>query len=171
MQTWLSWEAANLHPVSVSEQPSGGRFHSRLRKRAMLAVENRRVFPYLVGVIAATSVVTGLIAHVIDRKDFPSFGIGVWWAVVTLGTVGYGDVVPHTAWGRVLGGVVIICGVTFISFLVAIVTSLFIDVNRDTERVANDARHAETLHLLRQIDARLGALEGQSGATASGPNN
>jgi voltage-gated potassium channel len=171
MQASPSWEAANLRPVSATEQPPVRGIQSRLRNRAMLAVENRRVFPYLVGVIAATSVLTGLVAHLIDRKDFPSFGVGVWWAIVTLGTVGYGDVVPHTAWGRVLGGVVIICGVTFISFLVAIVTSLFIDVNRDTERVANDARHAETLHLLRQIDARLGALEGQSGATASGPNN
>jgi len=89
----------------------------------MIAVENRRVFPYLIGVTALTAVATGLVAHLIDRKDFPTFGIGVWWAVVTLGTVGYGDVVPHTAWGRLLGSVVIVCGVTFISFLIAIVTS------------------------------------------------
>ncbi len=162
MQAWLSWEAANLHAMSVSDKTRGGRFQSRLRNRAMVAVSNRRVFPYLVGVIAVTSVVTGLVAHVIDRKDFPTFGIGVWWSIVTLGTVGYGDVVPHTAWGRVLGGAVIVCGVTFISFLIAIVTSLFIDASRDTERQANDARHAETLQLLKQIDARLGALEGTS---------
>jgi voltage-gated potassium channel len=164
MQTWLSCEAANLHPMSVTERRPVARIQSRLRRRAMLAVENRRVFPYLVGVIAFTSVVTGLIAYLIDRKDFPTFGIGVWWAIVTLGTVGYGDVVPHTAWGRVLGGVVIICGVTFISFLVAIVTSLFVDANRDAEREANEARHAEQMDLLRQLDARLGALEGPSGS-------
>lgn len=131
----------------------------------MLAVEHRRVFPYLVGVIAATSVITGAVAHVVDRKDFPSFGVGVWWAVVTLGTVGYGDIVPHTAWGRVLGGVVIVCGVTFVSFLVAIVTSLFIDAGRDAEQQAQDARHAETMELLRQLNVRLAALEG---AKASG---
>jgi hypothetical protein len=35
--------------------------------------------------------------------------------MVTIGTVGYGDIVPHTGWGRVLGAVVIV--VTFISFL------------------------------------------------------
>jgi Ion channel len=147
--------------VSADAQPRATRIQSRLRNRAMRAVSNRRVFPYLVGVIACTSILTGLIAHLIDRKDFPSFGIGVWWATVTLGTVGYGDVVPHTAWGRVLGGVVIVCGVTFISFLIAIVTSLFIDADRDAEREANEARHTELTHLLRQIDARLGALEGE----------
>jgi len=37
--------------------------------------------------------------------------------MVTIGTVGYGDIVPHTGWGRVLGAVVIVVGVTFISFL------------------------------------------------------
>ena len=52
-------------------------------------------------------------------SDFPTFGTGVWWAIVTLATVGYGDVVPHTAWGRVLGAVVILIGVTFLSFLTA----------------------------------------------------
>ena len=164
-----SWEAAKLQPVSVPEHAPVGRIQSRLRDRAMIAVENRRVFPYLVGVIAATSLVTGLIAHLIDKKDFPSFGIGVWWATVTLGTVGYGDVVPHTAWGRVLGCVVIVCGVTFISFLVAIVTSLFVDASRDAEREGHEQRHAETMDLLRQMDARLGALEGPDSG-ASSPN-
>jgi voltage-gated potassium channel len=136
----------------------------------MLAVQHRRVFPYLVGVIATTSLVTGVVAHVIDRKDFPTFGVGVWWAVVTLGTVGYGDVVPHTARGRVLGGVVIVCGVTFISFLVAIVTSLFVDASRAAEQEANDARHAETMDLLRQLNAKIEALEGARAAPEPRPD-
>ena len=118
---------------------------------------------YLVGATGALAVLTGLIAHLIDRKDFPTFGIGVWWAIVTLGTVGYGDVVPHTAWGRVLGGFVIVFGVTFISFLVAIVTSLFVDVSRAGEQDMRDAQHAETQALLQSIDKRLGAIESRLG--------
>jgi ion channel len=66
----------------------------------------------------------------VDRTDFHTFGDGVWWAVVTLGTVGYGDIVPHTGWGRVLGSVVIVAGVTFLSFLTATVTSLFVSAAR-----------------------------------------
>jgi voltage-gated potassium channel len=125
----------------------------------MTAVENRQVFPYLVGVTALTAVVTGLVAHLIDRRDFSTFGVGVWWAVVTLGTVGYGDVVPHTGWGRLLGGAVIVCGVTFISFLVAIVTSLFVDAGRAEEVEASRARHDQLVGLLKTIDARLTSLE------------
>lgn len=129
------------------------------------AVANRRVFPYLVAVTALVAVSTGLIAHLIDRKDFPTFGIGVWWAIVTLATVGYGDVVPHTAWGRVLGSVVIIFGVTFISFLVAIVTSLFVDANRDALEATRAVREGETQALLKSIDARLATIEERLGST------
>jgi len=129
----------------------------------MVAVQNRRVFPYLVAVTALTGVVTGMVAHLIDRKDFPTFGVGVWWAIVTLGTVGYGDVVPHTAWGRVLGSVVIVSGVTFLSFLIAIVTSLFIDANREAQEAELRARHDELLGLLRTLDTRLEALEQRDG--------
>ena len=126
MQTSLSWEAANLAPVSTTEASAG-------RPLPVAPAETARCSPSRIGACSRTSSASSqprasspeLIAHLIDRKDFPTFGIAVWWAIVTLGTVGYGDVVPHTAWGRVLGGVVIVCGVTFISFLVAIVTSLF----------------------------------------------
>jgi voltage-gated potassium channel len=143
----------------MSQPRRTGRVRSRLTHRARVAVANRRVFPYLVGVTALTAIVTGLIAHVIDRTDFPTFGIGVWWAVVTLGTVGYGDVVPHTGWGRVLGSAVILFGVTFISFLVAIVTSLFIDSDRAKEEATLEARHEELLRELRSLVSRLDALE------------
>ena len=75
----------------------------------------------------------------------------VWWSIVTLATVGYGDVVPHTAWGRVLGGFVIVFGVTFLSFLVAIVTSLFVDANRADDKDERNAQHQENQALLRDL--------------------
>ena len=153
----------------MSEQPGLGRGHVRswLTRRAQIAVQKRRVFLYLVGATGTIALLTGLIAHLIDRKDFPSFGIGVWWAIVTLGTVGYGDVVPHTAWGRVLGGFVIVFGVTFISFLVAIVTSLFVDVSRADDQDTRAAQHEETQALLQSIDARLTAIESRLGKPSS----
>jgi len=145
--------------VGGQQGAGAGAIRSRLNRRAQLAVQNQRVFPYLVAVTALTAVLTGLVAYLIDREDFPTFGVGVWWAVVTLGTVGYGDVVPHTAWGRVLGGVVIVCGVTFISFLIALVTSLFVEARSVAEKDALQARHDELLGLLREMDARLEAIE------------
>jgi voltage-gated potassium channel len=109
------------------------------------------------------SVVTGVVARLIDRRDFHSIGDGIWWSIVTLGTVGYGDIVPHTAWGRVLGSVVIVCGVTFIAFPTATVTSLFVAVDQEEAlakvRGMDEASDENTRTVLRGIDARLAAIE------------
>jgi voltage-gated potassium channel len=127
------------------------------------AVANRRVFPYLVIATTALGLLAGLVVRVIDHKDFPDYGTAVWWAIVTLGTVGYGDVVPHTGWGRVVGSVVIVIGVTFISFLVAIVTSYFVSAQEDEkaeqERAQRETELAEGRETLRRIEERLTSIE------------
>jgi voltage-gated potassium channel len=150
--------------VSAPQKFARGPGRSWLAERAEISVRTRRVFPFLALTTAATAVITGLIAHLIDKKDFPSFGIGIWWSIVTLATVGYGDVVPHTTWGRVLGSVVIVFGVTFLSFLIAIVTSLFVDTSRDALEAARSAREEEARKLLESIDARLAAIENELGS-------
>jgi voltage-gated potassium channel len=130
-------------------------------------VANQRVFPYLVLATACLGLLAGLVVRLIDHKDFPDYGTAVWWAIVTLATVGYGDVVPHTGWGRVVGSVVIVIGVTFLSFLVAIVTSYFVSVQEDEksekERVRQETELAEDRETLRRIEQRLASIETRLG--------
>ena len=142
------------------------------RVRRMVAT--RRIFPLLLIVTVALGLLAGFVATLVDRQDFPSFGIGVWWAIVTLATVGYGDVVPTTAWGKIVGSATIIVGVTFLAFLTATVTSLFVSTEQD-ERAAEEARlrsagevetraliarsDAETRELFRRLDERLAAID------------
>jgi voltage-gated potassium channel len=132
-------------------------------KWAQRAVETGRVIPYLAGALVVVSLLSGFVVTLIDREDFPTFGTGVWWSIVTIATVGYGDVVPHTAWGRVVGSVVIAFGVTFISFLTAVVTSYFISAlqARTTleERKLRMAEEEETRALLRRLEKRLEKIE------------
>lgn len=101
--------------------------------------------------------------RLIDHKDFPDYGTAVWWAIVTLATVGYGDVVPHTGWGRLVGSVVIVIGVTLLSFLIAIVTSYFVSVQEDEkaarERAQRDRELADDRELLQRIEQRLTSIE------------
>ena len=127
------------------------------------AVANRRVFPYLALMTLLVGLLSGFLVTILDRKDFPSFGTAVWWAIVTLGTVGYGDVVPHSAWGRVLGSTVIVFGVTFIAFLTATVTSFFVSAEQEEGRAKETEHRAreleETRELLRQIEKRLSQIE------------
>ena len=140
-----------------------GRGRSYLEARTQRAVVNRRVFPYLALVTLLLGLLAGFIVTLVDKKDFPTFGDGVWWAIVTLGTVGYGDIVPHTAWGRVVGSLVIVVGVTFIAFLTATVTSAFVSAAEQEARAREQEREAvaeaETQELLRGLKAQLDAIE------------
>jgi voltage-gated potassium channel len=121
------------------------------------------VFPFLAVTTLTVALVAGFVVTVIDKQDFPDYGTAVWWAVVTLGTVGYGDVVPHTGWGRVVGSVVIIVGVTFIAFVTAVITSLFVEEEQKTHRrVTEDAQRAyqdEMRLLLEDMSSRLSTVE------------
>jgi voltage-gated potassium channel Kch len=147
----------------ASEGPRFPGWEARTRR----AVARRRVFPFLVLCTTALGLLAGFLATLLAPDDFPTFGTGVWWAIVTLGTVGYGDVVPHTAWGRVLGGVLIVVGVTFLAFLIAIVTSYFVSadeqekVRRESEQ--RESELVEAMAALRRIEARLDAIEARLG--------
>ncbi|HKC21829.1 MAG TPA: ion channel [Gaiellaceae bacterium] len=139
------------------------RFEQTIRR----AVANRRIFPWLVLATVAIALLSGFVVTLIDRKDFPDFGTGVWWAIVTIATVGYGDVVPHTGWGRVVGSAVIVVGVTFVSFLIAIVTSYFVSAEEATkaevERARREQELTEARESLRRIEERLASIEARLG--------
>jgi voltage-gated potassium channel len=121
------------------------------------------VFPYLALVTLGLGLLAGFVVTLVDRRDFPTFGDAVWWAIVTLGTVGYGDIVPHTAWGRVVGSIVIVFGVTFIAFLTATVTSAFVSAAeeeaRENERRREEASELEMRELLRVLKTQLDTIE------------
>jgi voltage-gated potassium channel len=51
---------------------------------------------------------------------------GIWWAIVTASTVGYGDIAPTTLWGRLIAVVMMLAGVGLISTLAASITAYFV---------------------------------------------
>jgi voltage-gated potassium channel len=72
--------------------------------------------------------------HVIERQDQPaSFGTlpaAMWWAVVTLTTTGYGDEVPKTALGHLIGAAVMICGIATFGLWTGILATGFANESR-----------------------------------------
>jgi voltage-gated potassium channel len=135
----------------------------RIERSVARAVRRRRIFPYLAGAVFVLSLLSAFVITLVDRTDFPNYGIAVWWAIVTLATVGYGDVVPTTDAGRVVGSLVIILGVTFLAFLTATVTSLFVSSEQEEGKAAEierrEAVDKELRDVLRRLEARLDAIE------------
>ena len=60
------------------------------------------------------------------RGTFGSFFASVWWALVTMTTVGYGDMVPVTTTGRIIASIIIIVGVILVSMFTAAISSIFV---------------------------------------------
>jgi voltage-gated potassium channel len=143
------------------------RLGSRLDKSVERAVARRRIFPYLAAATLVLALAAGLVMTVVDEKDFPNFGLAVWWAIVTLATVGYGDVVPTTVFGRIVGSAVIILGVTFLAFLTATVTSYFVSSDQERakrkELAEREAADKELRELLKRLEERLSAIESKLG--------
>ncbi|MBP2242459.1 voltage-gated potassium channel [Cytobacillus eiseniae] len=57
----------------------------------------------------------GSFIHVIEPKQFPTLFDGIWWAIITASTVGYGDFVPTTISGRITGIALIFVGAGFLA--------------------------------------------------------
>lgn len=60
-----------------------------------------------------------------ENDTFDSIPVGFWWALVTMTTVGYGDIVPRTEGGYLIGCVCVLCGVLTVAFTVPIVVNNF----------------------------------------------
>jgi voltage-gated potassium channel len=136
---------------------------ARFKGRAQRAIAGRHVFRYLAAATVVLSFAAGVLVWTIDRRDFATLGEGLWWALQTLSTVGYGDVVPHTTWGRVVGSVVIVLGVTFLSFLTATITSYFVTADQEARAAAAESLHGadgdDTQALLHEVLSRLESIE------------
>ncbi|HEY2814384.1 MAG TPA: potassium channel family protein [Acidimicrobiales bacterium] len=83
-----------------------------------------------------TTVAGGFIVWLFDPHDFTDLGLAMWWALQTVTTVGYGDVVPTNGFGRVVGAVVMLESIAFISIVTAAITSIFVARAR-RERTGN----------------------------------
>ena len=79
-------------------------------------------------VIATLLVVVGagVGIRLLDNEEYPSIGLGMWWALQTVTTVGYGDVTPTNLSGRLVGAAVMLEGTAFIAIVTAVITSTFV---------------------------------------------
>jgi len=112
---------------------------SLIERRVRRIVNARSVTIGLAVTFVGLAVAGATLMRIADPHNFPSIGLATWWALQTVTTVGYGDVVPTTVAGRVLGGAEMVIGVAFIAFVTAGVTSAVI------QRAESEAHEADRL--------------------------
>jgi voltage-gated potassium channel len=109
-------------------------------------------------VVATTSVVvlSGLLMRIFDHHEYSSIWDGMWWAMQTVTTVGYGDVTPADWTGRLIACFVMLEGIAFLAIVTAAITSTFV-ARASKELEASGGKDGVTE--LRKIDARLDELD------------
>ena len=122
---------------------------------------------WIIGVATVSAtIISGIVIHFTDSGNFPSIGDGLWWAVQTVTTVGYGDHVPTSTTGRFIGAFVMIVGIAFLTVTTASITSVFIEQAR---RRMEGARSDALSGALEQINERLVAIEAALNQTSKPP--
>ncbi len=165
---------------------------ARLARLMMVSRGARRLFDRLgrVAAVAGGVVVLGsLAAYYAEHPANPEFatvGDALWWGIVTLTTVGYGDIVPHTATGRWAAVTIMVTGIAVLGLLAGSLASFFrLDENQagagppagppagqpaSTAATASDAAlqalTAEVAALRRQVEALTQRLTGTSSERA-----
>ena len=131
------------------------------------AVVSGRIVPYLATWIVVVTVLGGLAVWILAPHGFGGLGDALWWSAQTVTTVGYGDVIPATAGGRVIAVVVMALGVSAVSFLTAAVTSAFVTWHQRQLAAQADAAGTDRMtpherrvrESLERIEHRLESLE------------
>ena len=104
---------------------------ARLARLLMVSKGARRLFERLgrvAGLAAGVVVVGSLVAYNAEHPTNPGFatvGDAVWWGIVTLTTVGYGDIVPKTTTGRWAAVIIMITGIAVLGVLAGSLASFF----------------------------------------------
>ena len=122
-------------------------------------VRSNRILLYLAGITLVLSFGAGILMRWVEPEVFPTVGVGVWWAVVTFCTVGYGDVVPTSTFGRLVASLVMIFAITFITMVTALVTSALVTGEQRRREEADAALRTPLDESLALIEQRLEALE------------
>jgi voltage-gated potassium channel len=136
-------------------------------------------------IVTATAVVVvgaGILIRVLDHTEYGSIWVGVWWAIQTVTTVGYGDVTPHKAIGRVVATFVMFEGIAFLAVVTAAITSTFV-ARAALEHEQEGAEEAESAEAriaarfddlaarLDRVEASLTRLSGTSAQGKPGPTS
>ena len=125
--------------------------------------ENGLLFTFAFSVLGVTTLLGGVTMYLVEGRVNPEIttvGDGIWWALVTVTTVGYGDITPITSLGRIVGGVMMIGGMFTLALFAGIVGSSLVrgmlSIREEQFRMSDYVNHVvvcgydQSSHLLQE---------------------
>ncbi len=125
--------------------------------------ENGLLFTFAFSVLAITTVLGGVTIYLVEGRVNPeitTMGDGIWWSLVTVTTVGFGDITPVTSLGRIVGGVMMIAGMFTLALFAGIVGSSLVrgmlSIREEQFRMSDYVNHVvvcgydQSTHLLQE---------------------
>jgi voltage-gated potassium channel len=148
---------------SESDQQPRVPLTTRLLLRQSLTA--RRAAAIIAGFTFLITIAGGILERVLDSSEYPTIGRGLWFALQTVTTVGYGDVTPRHAGGRIIAAVLMLTAIGFLAVITASVTASLVESGR--RRLAASSE-ADVDQRLDEVSARLARIEAALALDRSG---
>lgn len=118
-----------------------------------------RAVRLVIVVAALLAFIAALLERLIDPA-FNTFGDAAWWAISTVSTVGYGDILPESAAGRWVAAGLMLLGTALIPILTSVVVSVLIANGTREGEIEASRERAEMREITARFDERLERIEG-----------
>lgn len=156
-----------MRAMADADAPRSARWLERRERRRGLRPRDAAALIVIVWLIAV--ILFGVIEHLLDDQTFPTVWLGMWWALQTVTTVGYGDVVPQSDAGRIVGSFLLLGGLALLSVVTATITSGFVARQQRSEPRDAEVELLAEVRALREQVARLEAATSPDPADATSP--
>jgi voltage-gated potassium channel len=117
-------------------------------------------------------IIFGVVEALVDSKTFPDVWLGMWWALQTVTTVGYGDVVPQSTAGRAIASILLLGGLAFLTVIIAMITGNFVARFQRQAIAAGEDPYLEAFERVarevQELRAELRAMRGEGAPPAGG---
>jgi len=142
------------------------RYHNPFAIVLQALEENGLLFAFAFSVLGVTTVLGGVTIYLVEGKANPGMqtvGDGIWWALVTVTTVGFGDITPMTLLGRIVGAVMMVGGMFTLALFAGIVGSSLVtgmlSIREEQFRMSDHVNHVVVCGFDESSDLLMEALK------------